>query len=675
MKLVTKHFDKTLARDVKVPMKRVVVVDCSGSMSGELPKLRTHLKNKLPTMVAPEDTISLIWFSGRNEAGFIFQDLQINSALDLATVNTAIDRFLKPIGLTGFKEPLNLVVSMAVKDSDMPISLTFMTDGGENQSPKSEIIEVCSKLSNQIATSVMVSYGYYADEKFLNQMAEELGGEMIGAGDFQSYVDLLDRSLNTRASSKKLVATNLPTTGLIVGHLESSYVTVKANASGQGTFPSNTIAYSYLEGSGELDLVEDEYAAVQVVGALIQRGEADVAVQLAGLIGDEELFKTVQNAFSKQDYNRVVSMVGPYQPFVTAPRNTNLKQDPNAYNVLTLLMDLAEQEGNYLHISHPEFVYSAIGSKRNAIPDENGFVPKFTNKDGEVKAAITTLKFDSDRPNISILTRRDGQVSLPDNDFGFGNSIDSFIWRNYAIVRDGIVNVKKLPVVLTKASHDLLTMNGIPLEPFKVNTTYVIDVSKMPVINRSMTTPMTAAEICKMQFEIYNLQVSQKIINSNIEKPEASAEFSSKYGEDATLFLKKYGVTPGGFGPKTEAGESVDPYIAKALVVKLGGLSSIPKIEDVKADVLAGKKLTASKKIVADKLKQLENITDFVQAKQAIKTNLCKANDAMVKAKFGIILGKKIFTDMKNWDDNTIEIDFGFDKPLTCTVSLVDIQI
>lgn len=674
MKLETKYFETEATREVKMPMRRVVVVDCSYSMSGELPKLRTHLKNKLPTMVEPEDTLSLIWFSSKGQAGFIFKDLEINSASDLAAVNSAIDRFLKPVGLTGFKDPLELVMQQATDDSDMPVSLSFMSDGGENQSPRKEIIEVCAKLADKIATSVVVSYGYYSDERFLAEMAEEMGGEMIGAGDFGSYVDVLDRVLKTRASSKKKLATGLPTTGLIVGHSDESYVTVKANAKGEAAFPSNTIAYSYFTGSGDIEKLEDEFAAVQVVGALIQRGEADVALELSGLIGDVELFDIVQNAFSKQDFNRVVQFVGAYQPFVSSPRNLKLKVDPNAYNVLTLLMDLSEQEGNFLHISHPEFNYSAIGPKRNPIPDKNGFIPKFTSK-GETKAAITTLKFDSDRPNVSILTRREGDVSLPDNDYGFGNSIESFIWRNYAIVRDGIVNVKKLPVILTKATHDLLVNNGIPLEPFKINHTYVIDVSKMPVINRSMAQPMTAQKIFEMEFELYKMKVSQKILNSQIEKPEASAEFSAKYGEEATLFLKKYGVTPGGFGAKSEAGEAVDPYMAKALVVKLSGLSSIPKIDDVKADIAAGKSLTPSKQLMANALKNLENV-DPVAGKEAIKKNLALARDAMVKAKFGIILGRRWFTDLGTYENTTLELNLpGINKPVKGTVELVDVEV
>lgn len=675
MKLVTKHFEEKADVSVVIPMQRIVVVDCSGSMYGELPKLRTQLKNKLPTMVAPDDTLTLIWFSSRGECGTIFENLNITNAKDLQAVNTAIDRFLVARGATGFKDPLEKVVELAIASSDRPVSLNFMTDGGENQSSRSEIIKVCTKVADTVASSVVVSYGYYADDAFLTQMAEEMGGEMIGAGDFQSYTDVLTRSLNTRASGKRKIVECLPLDTMIVGHMDESYVTAKADASGKVAMPSNCIAYSYFTGSGDIAEVEDEFAAVQVVGALVQRGESDKALELSGLIGDETLFNTVQNAFSKQDFNRVVALVGAYHPFVDKPRNLKLKQDPNAYNVLTLLMDLADTEGNFLHISHPEFSYSAIGGKRETVADEGGFKPVFSSKEGEVKAAISTLKFDEDRPNVSILTRREGSVSLPKNDLGFGESVDSFIWRNYAIIRDGIVNVKKLPVVLTKATYDLLKQNGIPLEPFKVNTTYVIDVSGMPVINRSMAAPVTAKDMFTWQFDLYKLRVSQKILNSRIEKPEFSEDFAKKYGEDGAAFLKQYGVTPGGFSPKTTKGESVDAYVAKALEISLSGLNSIPKISDVEADIAAGKNLTPAKQVVAKALKDLEPITDNEAALKMLKVNIAILRDKIIKAKFGVILGKKWFTDLGSIENTTLEMNFGLSKPIKASAELVDKEV
>ena len=44
---------------------RVFVIDCSGSMTYDLPQLRQELKQRLPILTEEGDLVSLVWFSGR----------------------------------------------------------------------------------------------------------------------------------------------------------------------------------------------------------------------------------------------------------------------------------------------------------------------------------------------------------------------------------------------------------------------------------------------------------------------------------------------------------------------------------------------------------------------------------------------------------------------------------
>jgi hypothetical protein len=70
----------------------VFVVDVSGSMSGSLSKMRTHLKNNLAQFICDDDTISIIYFSGKGECGTIFTGLNIKDNQDLLYANKAIDK-------------------------------------------------------------------------------------------------------------------------------------------------------------------------------------------------------------------------------------------------------------------------------------------------------------------------------------------------------------------------------------------------------------------------------------------------------------------------------------------------------------------------------------------------------------------------------------------------------
>jgi hypothetical protein len=677
MKIVFHKIDKPeVKKDQSV--NRIVVVDVSGSMSNDLPKLRQHLKNKLPSLVSPKDSLSLVWFSGRNECGTIFENIKIATATDLSTINAAIDRFLKPIGATGFVSPLEEVKRIISNSDTDANAMYFMTDGGENQSPKTAVYEMCEQLSEVIDSSIFIEYGYYADHDTLTMMAEAVGGEVIGASEFSSYSTLLEKTLGGNVSGGKRVTikvSEINSIGFVVGFTDDSYVISVPNGAKEVTVPANVNTIAYFTGSGNLEiapeLAESNRDMSMLVAALVQRGLTDVAVDVAAAIGDVNLFNRLQNAFTKQDYNQVVEVAKtlgtPDNPFYAIkPRNTNLAVDPNAYNVLTLLMDIVSFEGNLLNISHPEFEYRSIGNSRK--PREiDGFTPKFVDTDTVILADITTLKFNEDRPNIGLLVRRNGKVQLPDNSYGF-TEFDTFIFRNYSIVTDGIVNLKKLPVILTKATHDLLVMNGIPLEPFMVGKTYVIDISSMPVINRSMVTPTTAKEMFTDYFKLYTLRCEQKVINEGKDRSAPGQKFSALYGEEATLFLKKYGISEGGFSPLTDADEKVDPYMAKELRISLAGFSSIPKVSDVRDAIAAGKNLTPSQQAMST---VINTTRDVKEVQQEISSLL----NGIVMKKFGIILGKKWFTDVFDYDDIVMMNFPGITKQIKCQAKLVEVPV
>lgn len=87
---------------VRPNVHHVMVVDVSGSMYSDLPGLRTHLKNKLVSLVEVDDTISIIWFSGRGQFGTLLEGVKIATLKDLTAVHKAIDRYLQAVCLTGF---------------------------------------------------------------------------------------------------------------------------------------------------------------------------------------------------------------------------------------------------------------------------------------------------------------------------------------------------------------------------------------------------------------------------------------------------------------------------------------------------------------------------------------------------------------------------------------------
>jgi len=568
-------------------------------------------------------------------------------------------------------------------------SLSFMTDGystiGES---KTEILDICKQLSDKLDSVTFVEYSHWADSKMILDMAEEAGGSVVLAENFTNYQESLESTFKTSASGKK-IKLNKITSEYVIGNLPDGFVIAKPDAVGTVTLPANTLSYSYFEGTGNIDSlsIAPEFGGqgqhcAYAVSALILKGQLDQALYLAGVIGDEVLYNQVQNSFSKQDYAVTVDLANKIGScklnlFSTKPRQSNLIPDENSYNVLTMLMDLAEGDGNYLDISHPDFEYNSIGGKRDiAEVGEEGstFKPVFMDKSDSVKAEIKALKFDEDRPNINILVKRDGNVTLPPNDLGFGETFESYIWRNYAIVRDGIINVRKLPVVLSKATYDLFSQLGVVTEEFKVGKTFVIDTKKWPIINRSMVKPVTAKNLFDLNFELYVLRVKQKVLGSKIEKPEVGLKFSAKFGEEGAKFLKELGIGEGGFSPKTTKGEAVDPYMAKVLEVKMAGLNSIPSVKDVEKAIAAGKSLTPSFKVmsdVIDALSGLLTINEYTAELSKVKKEIKDLLNQIVMIKFGIIIGKKWFSDI-TMENPTLELEFNLGNKIVGTMELTD---
>jgi uncharacterized protein YegL len=174
-------------------------------MCSDLPKLRQQLKNKIPEIINDGDTLSLIWFSGKGECGTIQENISIKSAKDLSKVHSMIDKYLVPIGCTSFKDPIEetkKVISNIKKDNDNPISFIFLSDGYDNQNNWDTIENELLNLESRIESATIIEYGYYADTKRLNQMAEILGGSKINAVDFKDYEFNMDKLFKSKSSNK-----------------------------------------------------------------------------------------------------------------------------------------------------------------------------------------------------------------------------------------------------------------------------------------------------------------------------------------------------------------------------------------------------------------------------------------------------------------------------------------
>jgi len=671
----------TPAKVVETPTNHIAVIDCSGSMYAELPKIREQLKKKLPKLLKEKDTISVVWFSGRGEFGTLLEAEPVATLSDLKDVNAAIDRWVKSVGLTGFKEPIEevgrLVERVSKKLPGSAFSLFFMSDGCDNQWNKADILKAVEKASGGLAAATFVEYGYYADRPLLTAMAEKSGGSLIFAQDFDRYAPQFEAAMSKGGLSAKKVevkisgdaiggfAFALQGSDLLTfavegdkvsvpeGLTEIAYVSptaVGTNASGlsleaiAGNIGGNYDGIVAAEDRGALN------AAYGAVSLFSVRMKPDVVFPFLRALGDVTYIESFANCFGKQKYSDFMdaAKTAAFDEKARFVKGFDPKKVPrdDAFTVLQLLQVLSSSDENRVLLDHPAFKYNAIGRGRvdanTRLTDEeqaelkqltealskekdlakikeiNAKVASLANKPEPLKFVedkdekndgypVGNLTFNEDRANISIQIRKEGTVDLsarlPDEFRGKSlgkvpETFRTFCFRNYAIVKDGLVNVSALPARLSDATKSALTKaideGKLPKSALREEgEVTIISLSTLPVINRKMVQQVSARTLFEKQWELTKARAGQKVYNSYMKEkfPGTKSEgFAALYGEEAAKWLADQGLTDySGFGPKMLQAEARDVYMAKCLEVKLKGYSSIPSLNDFKKQASKGK--------------------------------------------------------------------------------------
>lgn len=732
------------AKPVEVSTNHIVLIDCSGSMSYDLPKVREQLKKKLPKLIGPKDTISIIWFSGRGQCGVLLEAEPVATLTDLSMVNSAIDRWLNPIGMTGFKEPLKLAADLIGKiKKSRPgtvFSLFFMSDGCDNQWPRHEILTTAEEVAGGLSSATFVEYGYYADRPLLTQMAEKCGGQLVFATGFDQYNPVFEASLSKRVSGAPKVEVSIseiPVNGFLFTLADGDLITY-AVENGKANVPEDTkeawflfeTKHPYndkLDNTVTGNVIAAAYAAVSLYSV---RMNSDVVFALLKALGDVDFIERFATCFGKQKYSEYMdsAKAAAFDAKLRYTKGYDPKKVPaeDAFTILDLLRLLASDEKNHVLMEHPDFKYARIGRTRTdtadllspeeqaeidqinqklstekrlgevkklnerlaAILDSKQGALKFTTDPAPYGYPISTLTYNEDRPNISILVRKTGTVDLtgriPAEHSKVPTAFPTFIWRNYAIIKDGLTNVEVLPVRVTEETAKQLS-ELLPPEAKPTNismaggfVTGVINLKALPVINRKMVASVSAEALFRLQYELEKIKAAQKVykeyLNSRFPK-KSDAKAQELYGVEATKWLETQGFGYNGFAPlHTKTDAAVDVYMGKELKVELAGMKgSLPKVSDVQSRLASSKKQTSLGALMAPTVTEVET---YLQSEQYVdatdkdaefkKWIEKKADDSIKKArslmnqmaqiKFSVIVGQVWFKEFSSLDENTLKV-------------------
>ena len=728
-KLVTISIPKQEATsNVETSTNHILVIDCSGSMCYDLPKIRHQLKNKLPVMVKEQDTVSLVWFSGKGEFGFLVDSVKVKDLNDLNRLNVAIDRWLKPMGCTGFVEPLRSVEEFigSVNVNSGAYSMMFLTDGCDNQWSKNEILDASKSLAPLLSGAVFVEYGWYCNHAMLEEMASEIGGSVVFAEDFDSYDPIFDGVISKRYKSSKKVEITVdnPLFGLVYSISENGAVTYKVEDNKVYVPEDVTEVFYFTEENAGTPIAKSNLEAVyQGLAVLTLRRKGKFIREALAEIGDVRIFNKFANCFGKQnlfDFQKLLLDASKEEDVRFAEgKSDSLKVNPNAFTLFGLLSLLQK---NRCFISLKEMKYNRIGRMTESDSDtitasekqelltaleevkNSEDLAALLEKSKAIIASKQKLKFiptsekqriiditwNETRPNVSMLFKIEGHINLPDGaPENLPKKFSTSIYRNYTIIRDGLLNIDVLPVVLNKGAYDVLHAEGIINEPFVEGETYLLNLRNIPMLNENDVTEVSAENYFRSVYSLYVRKAANKVYEAFLKEipgaVDAVVTYKELFGEEAANYLSNIGVTDSGFSPKVILAPSRDYYIGTELKCSLKGLSSIPSFNAFIKKLNEGKKLNTADELLLPAYKEcVEKKEAFseqgafsewlLQNIETTKAEIRELARTLAKVRFSIIVGQTWFKEFETIEDNSMTLEIN-DREIDCKVELKDIEV
>lgn len=460
------------------------------------------------------------------------------------------------------------------------------------------------------------------------------------------------------------------------------------------------------------------------------------------LIGDVKFIHQFNNCLEKQSYidfqNEISDAVFDNSKRYKLGYNQNEIITNDDFTLLDLLYLLQNNEGNLFYPNHPEFEYERTSHKtetvvsneienklnniclelsktRNpdkikilseqlsALANETNII-KFIETDKNSGYPISQIVTNEDRANISALIQINGTIDLTHvlkedlfikknnnyittNGTRFPINFPTKIHKTYTIIRDGVRNIDKLPVSLTKKTRDELISNGVKIYNSGSNIE-LIDLTTIPLINHKMITSISAKELFEKTYELQKNKAKQKVINYYMKQyfPKDSFSLHEIYGYEVAEWLNELGIKDYGYNPKVKTVSATTSYMSKELSVSLSGISSLPSVDDVLKKIKAKKKLTFREKLLEVTISDLSSVFSSSSNLEAYKMRLFEYQKNIInnsrrlmkeiaQIKFSIIVGQTWFKEFNgNLNNNSLTINFD-GQEIKCTANLVEKEI
>lgn len=682
---------------VEQPSHRIFVIDCSGSMDGDIETIRVHLKNKIPTLCKRTDFVSIVWFRGELKSDIVQEHVNVGSVEELALLNTAIDNYLDANGGTSFFRPMQIANSLSTKYPE-PAQIFFMTDGDENT--RSQITQ--DAFSSCKSSLVFVEYGYHADTDYIQKLTALADGTHIFSENFSKFSQSVDYFLSNKVNANKTVEFNCstPCFALRNGELQiyapdAAVCRINANAS-EDDLKFSGLKFNEVYTIDKSKPLEEFGCHAQYLLALwysLVKLDSELTWALLKKSGDVYFIRKFNVCFSRQDYENLIedvkrSLKGELAAY-SCGIDTTIVPDENAFTVIDVLKVLSDDSEtrvfyhNFLNLN----TYSRISKK---VDDEATKELKIVT----YQMVPFSLSYHVARANVSLCFTLDAFRTFADGDV---KHLDAY--RNYAIIKDGVKHIKTLPVVTSQETFDLLQSKQVLGSSLKweQDKLYNIDLSNIPVINQAMAKAVDGyfkdpSTLFKLYVERLMLQAERKYLNTKRKmlegvettkpKRRAAADADADDDDDEPT-VKKTKVV------------SEDFYMTRELQVKIDKCASLPTVNDALLDRLDHGKPTLVQSLFndvhgryveqellhdedPDDVKNAAMLKYVEQQSNVVSKSLDSLNEDIEKVKFAALAGRKWFNSKNSLSTGEFKVAASVkvkDVTFTGSIQLTSVRV
>lgn len=696
---------------VKQPINHIFCCDISGSMWGSLGRMRTQLKNRLVDIIDEQDTITIIAFADGDDCFVLKEKVHCTNPSELADLHKAIDRYLQPMGCTDFLEPTKKSIDI-VKDGGY-YNWVFLSDGGHNCGPFTSVVDALEKLSPSCAQATIIEYGYYADSNRLSQMAEIMGGTKIPAADFEHYTPIIESSF-TGGSCVKKIEVELPFNAkaklthqfvVYVNPTTGNAHVAAIDADNKVQLPTDVTKF-YTTSRATVGTLSngkpsDDKAFYGVAYVLADKLDYDAVEDILNAIGDTKFVEMYQTSFGKQKLFAFQNELGKAinDKSARGKIDPNFKPNLDPYCVIDAFNDIADDEDNLIRVCSSEFEYNRTGAKTEdkvSLTDEEQERLKNAKTTAEAQAIlkeaekrqvqvkridrgypISNFVWNEERANLGGLFQIDVELTLPDNKFGL-KTIPSTIFRNFVIIKDGIINMPVIPMILTRNTYaKLLKHPSVVLtdvsEESKDGMRYVtVDLSKLPVVNKKKIKGAKKSVMTNAALQLTDCKFTLNYLKKQLPEEPATTTAFAQYTAEQAEYLATLGITEKGYNPPKTTVKGGDFYMATCLNSTFKGFTKIPSKADLDAKVQKNKPFTPAEQYIDGVIKRVEDYIKKVggdriaTVKAMIEQVTAEKNQHqrdLAQMKFAMLVARKWFEGSDSFDDNldTVHSKYGVD--------------